>query len=96
MKHAFLNYLASIVVAIAAISMAIPAYAQDENTNNDPEDLVPVIAYFNLGEVATYHEIRSKYKVDGDTNVVYQYEINYSLEVVDSTETKMQKRRCRK
>ena len=90
MKHAFLNYLASMVVAIAAISMAIPAYAQDENANNDPEDLVPVIAYFNLGEVATYHEIRSKYKiVDGDTNVVYHYEFNYSLEVVDSTERKM-------
>ena len=51
---------------------------------------MPVIAYFNLGEVATYHKIRSKYKiVDGDTNVVYHYEFNYSLEVVDSTERKM-------
>ena len=87
MKYTFRNFLTGMVVAIAALSMSVPTFAQDENANN-PEDYVPVIAYFNLGDVVTYHEIRSKFKItDGDTAVTYHYEFNYSFEVVDSTET---------
>lgn len=87
MKYTFRNFLTGMVVAIAALSMSVPTFAQDENANN-PEDYVPVIAYFNLGDVVTYHEIRSKFKItDGDTAVTYHCEFNYSFEVVDSTET---------
>ena len=53
MKYTFRNFLTGMVVAIAALYMSVPTFAQDENANN-PEDYVPVIAYFNLGDVVTY------------------------------------------
>ena len=40
MKYTFRNFLIGMVVAIAALYMSVPTFAQDENANN-PEDYVP-------------------------------------------------------
>ena len=87
MKHKFCILLSYVTIAIAAISMSVPSFAQDVNENTD-EELLPVVAYFNMNDTTIYQETRSKYKViNGDTIEVYNYNCTYGFTVIDSTAT---------